>query len=453
MSAIHLHVDPAAGASGDMVLGALLHLGVPVEVVDRAVKAVGVEARLQVRTEQRHGISGLKVTFVDDGGTPVDPVERGEEIPPLVVRVTAGGKPPVSGAVKGRARGSHDHSHDHAAAHGHHHPYGQVARRIEKANLRTDVRDMALAILRRLAVAESEVHGIPLEEVALHEVAAADSLGDMVGAAAALCHLKPARITVDAFGVAGGFVRMAHGVIPGPGPATGVLLKGALVMGLQGRMETVTPTGAAILTTVAHAFGPPPAMTLTGQGFGLGAKDPPERANLLRMWLGETGRTAHKMPPKDVVLLETNVDDATPQMVAAALEDALAAGALDAWVTPVVMKKGRPAWTLHVLATRDGARGLTTLLLRQTTALGVRAVAMDRTVATRESTTVTTAYGAVRIKVARLDGDILHATPEHDDCARLSRGAGVPLAEVHAAARAAYEGPAVRVPKPRRRRT
>jgi uncharacterized protein (TIGR00299 family) protein len=436
MTGTLLHFDPLAGASGDMVLGALLHLGVPAEVVDKAVSAVGVEARLSVSKESRHGIAGLHVHFVDEAGAPVDPLETGatgKDVPPLIVRKLPSG----TRGVLSRA---------HAHVHGEHHAYLEVAARIGKSALSTDVRDMALAIVRRLAVAESEVHGIPLEEVAFHEVAAADSLGDMVGAAAAICHLKATRITCDAFGICSGFIKMEHGVITGPGPATGRLLLGAPVVGLQGTMETVTPTGAAILTTVAHAYGPAPAMTLTGQGFGLGKKDPPQRANLLRAWLGETGRTAHKVPPTDVVLLETNVDDATPLAMAAAVESALAAGALDAWLTPTVMKKGRAAWTLHVLATAETERALIRLVLTETPALGVRRQVMTRAVATRETVRVETAYGVVRIKVARLGNDVLHQGPEHDDCVKLARRHKVPLAEVFEAARAAV------VKAPRRKR-
>ena len=287
-------------------------------------------------------------------------------------------------------------------------------------------------------MAEATVHAMPLEEVAFHEVAAADSLGDMVGAAAAIRHLAPARVTCDAFGVCSGQVRMAHGVHLAPGPATGLILLGAPVVGLSGRMETVTPTGAAILVTVADSFGPPPAMTLVAQGHGLGRKDPAERANVLRAWLGETGRRQERLPTPQVVVLETNLDDATPQLVAWAVERCLEEGALDAWVTPVVMKKGRPGWTLHALVAEAQRDSVVTVLLEQTPAAGVRAVAADRTVAERRHVEVDTGAGRVRVKVASRSGRDLHATPELDDCVRLARASGLAPLAIQAEAQARY---------------
>lgn len=426
MTSTLLHFDPGAGASGDMVLGALIHLGVPPDVVDKAVRAVGVPARLKVEDQTRHGVVGKKVSFVDEHGVPVDLMEQDpSHIPPLVVE-------------------HHPHHHDHphhppeAHHHHHHHPWPEVEKRVAHSSLPTPVRDLALAILRRLAVAESQVHGIPLERVALHEVAAADSLGDMVGSAAALCHLQPDRITCDAFGICSSSVRMAHGTLPTPGPATGLLLCGAPVIGLDGRMETVTPTGAAILTTVAHAFGPPPAMTLRAQGFGLGRKDPPERANLLRAWLGETGRRPEKIPPEDVRVVETNVDDATPQMVAQAAQMCLKAGALDAWVSSIVMKKGRPGWTVHALVETARQADVVRVLLTETTASGVRVSGASRTVAQRETVPVRTSVGVIRVKVARMHGETLHAVPEHDDCVKLAEQTGMPVPGLHALALASY---------------
>ncbi|MEW5853807.1 MAG: nickel pincer cofactor biosynthesis protein LarC [Myxococcota bacterium] len=428
MTTTLLHFDPGAGASGDMVLGALLDVGVPPEVVDRAVRAVGVDARLEVSDEKRHGVRGKKVRFVDARGVPVDPLETGAtgaEVPPLVVR-KAERKP--GDLLRTRPHDEHQH-----------HAWKEIRARIRGSALASEVRDLALAILERLARAEAEVHGIDVEEVAFHEVAAADSLGDMVGAAAAIRHLQPHRITCDAFGVCGGSIKMEHGVLPAPAPATGLLLRGAPVIGLSGRMETVTPTGAAILTTVAQGYGPPPAMTLRAQGHGLGKKDPPERANLLRLWLGEAGRREEKEPPADVILVETNVDDSTPQWMAHALSACLEAGALDAWVTPVVMKKGRPGWTLSALVEPAAREPVTAVILRQTSTLGVRYRGASRSVASRRVVEVETPGGKVRVKVATWDGQDVHATPEHDDCVAAARAAGLTPARIHALALAAWE--------------
>lgn len=450
MSATLLHLDPGHGASGDMVLGALLDVGVPAEVVDKAVRAVGVDARLHVEPGFRHGVRGLKIRFVDAAGAPVDPLEAGATAAPMVVRVP----------VLPRQNHPHDHPHDHDQQHDHDHdhhthdhgapglhtPYTQLVKQISSSSLTVAVRDLALAILARLAGAESQVHGIPLDQVAFHEVATADSLGDMVGAAAAIHHLGAKRITSGPFGVCQGSVRMQHGVLPGPGPATGLLLIGAPVVGLTGTMETVTPTGAAIITTVADAYGPPPAMVLRAQGHGLGRKDPPERANMLRAWLGEAGRTAHVAPPADVVELQCNVDDSTPAVMAHAVERALSNGALDAWLAPIVMKKGRAGWTLHVLCTAELENALCGLILRETSSLGVRRFPAARRVATRASVSVDTPVGPLRIKVAQLDGADIHAAPEPDDAARAAVASGRPLTEVLDLALAAYAARPRRTP-------
>jgi uncharacterized protein (TIGR00299 family) protein len=426
-----LHFDPGAGASGDMVLGALIDVGVPAEVIDEAVRKVGVNVTLEVRQERRHGVQGIKIRFVTPEGEPADPMEKGAgeaDIPPIMVR-TAGSQltSPLRAhleLVQG-ARSSQAHSH---------HPWKDVERRIQLSPLRVQVRDMALSILRRLASAEAAVHGMPLEEVAFHEVAAADSLGDVVGSAAAICHLAPTRITCDAFGVGAGSIRMEHGVLPSPGPATGLMLIGAPVVGLSGRMETVTPTGAAILTTVSHAFGPPPPMTLRAQGHGLGMKDPPERANILRAWLGESGRQGARQPTSQVVMLETNLDDATPQHLAHALQQCLKAGAVDAWITPVVMKKGRPGFTLHALVALPDERTVVDVFFGSTPTLGVRRIPVERHVAARTMVEVQTRYGRVRLKTAHGHQKDLGAWPEHDDCAVLAEHAGVPLRVVEMAA-------------------
>jgi hypothetical protein len=307
------------------------------------------------------------------------------------------------------------------------------------------VRDRALVVFRRLVEAEGLAHGVPSRSVHLHEAGAADAIADVVGACAALHAIAPDRIVVSPITTGSGTVACAHGLYPVPGPATSLLLRGVPISGIEATGERLTPTGAALLTTIANGYGGPPAMTVTGVGVGAGARDYPERPNVLRAMLG--GRSLADRPasgdasPPSVVVVEFTVDDATPQVLAYAIERLFASGALDVHTTPVQMKKGRAGHQVTALTRTSEFDAVARTALTETTTLGLRfhhegRVELDRTIER-----IATRYGAIRVKVGRLDGREIHATPEYDDCAAAARKHRVPLLAVQQAAWAGRPGP------------
>ncbi|MFH1807756.1 MAG: nickel pincer cofactor biosynthesis protein LarC [Pseudomonadota bacterium] len=405
-----LHLDPYGGASGDMVLGALCDLGVPVGVIEKSLAAVGLDGvRVSLRREQRHGVSGQRAVFVDEQGRPIDPLEADQ------------------------ATVNHHHGHTHA---------GELLRRIARSALPDEVRDLSLRIFRRLAEAEARVHGVSVDEVALHEVGGQDAIADVVGAATALHHLQPARVSVGPLPLGGGSVHAAHGVLPAPAPATLQLLLGAPVQGIAVAHECVTPTGAAILTTLAQRYGAIPNGTLRAVGTGLGRRDPQERANLLRALLLD----AHTTPALDdagMVEIQTNLDDETGEVLAHTIQRLLAQGCVDAWAVPGTMKKGRPATILHALAPEAAREAVIRLLLEETSSLGLRWHRVERATLQRRVVEAHTRFGVVRVKLG-LDGErVLKTKPEFDDCQRLATQAGVPLRQVIEAALRAADGEVV----------
>ena len=384
-----LFFDGSAGASGDMILGALVDLGVPLRRLRDAL------ARLPVRG---FGIASRRVLV------------RGLTARRVIVRVDDG--------VPERT-------------------FAQVARIVRGGKLPRSVEERALAIFRRLFEAEGEVHGVPADRVHLHEAGALDAIVDVVGACVALHELAPERIVVSPLTTGSGSVDCAHGRYPVPTPATLLLLRGVPAGGDGARGERLTPTGAAILTTVADAWGDLPTMSIERVGHGAGARDFEDRPNVLRAVLGRdlaSGAAERKL----VAVLECQIDDATPQELAHAAEQILAAGALDAFVTPTVMKKGRPGHLLTVVARPADRERLTDLVLRETPTLGVRSRLDERDELDREVVAVATKYGRVRVKVATANGRALRGSPEHDDCAAAARRHGVALREVRETTLAAW---------------
>jgi len=405
-----LHLDPFGGAAGDMILGALLDLGVDAAVVTEALTAVGLGAvRLEVQTAQRRGLGGRRVRFVDASGIPIDPLERG----------TSG-----EGAEVG------------------HTPWSEIRARLEAAPLANPVRRTALHIFGRLAAAEAQVHGVPVEDVVLHEVGAIDAIGDIVGAAAAVHALGVDQITCGPIPLGGGEISAAHGKLPVPAPATALLCVGASVRGLDVDYECTTPTGAAVLTTLAERYGPLPSGTVRGVGEGLGRRDPVARANLLRAFLLDT--TTATLPESEgvaeAVEICTNLDDESGEVCADVVERLLAAGALDAWTIPAAMKKGRPAVVLHALVAPALHDEACEILLRETSTLGVRAHAVTRRTLARRTAEVETPFGVVRVKRALLGDRVVKVKPEFEDCRRLAREHGVALRTVQLAATRAASG-------------
>lgn len=381
--------DCFAGISGDMTLGALLGAG-----WDRAA----LES-----LPRRLGLEGVSVH--------VESVRRGPFAAQRVdVRVQEEEQP-------------HRHLH-------------HVAAILERAELHPAVRARALAVFRRLAEAEAEVHGSTVERVHFHEVGAADALVDVAGAVEGLHALGVERVFSSPPRLGGGEVDSQHGRIPVPAPATALLLKGAPVELGPIPMELTTPTGAALLATLVESWERPPAFRIAAIGTGAGGRDPRELPNVLRILIGDVESAAPAR--REVAVLETAVDDESPQYVAALLPRLLAAGALDAMIAPVTMKKGRPGLWLVVVAPPERADELAQQLLRESTTLGVRVRREERIEADRRFTEVATPHGTVTLKIARLPDGSERAVPEFESLRVAAERSGQPLREVAEAAIASW---------------
>lgn len=421
--------DCFAGASGDMILGALLDAGVSLDDIEAELARLDLAGyRMEVRRVNRCGVEATKVDVLVDGHMADS---QFTEVPPG-----------EAGARGPDADHSHDHGHQHHSIRGHdhahheHRPLRVILDLLDGSGLTPQVRDLARRIFLRLGRAESRVHGVPLESVHFHEVGGTDAIVDIVAAAAGFHLLRHERVVVSPIHIGSGFVRTAHGLYPVPAPATAFLLEGAPVYSTQIRGELITPTGAAILAEVAGEFGPLPPLTVTRVGYGAGTRDR-EIPNVIRLVLGET--TAGTPTLEQVTELMANIDDMNPQFFDHLMDRLMGAGALDVWMAPVHMKKNRPGVVLHILCLPDGADRLTEIVLAESTSLGVRRRHLERAALERELMPVETTWGTVKVKVATQGGKVFNLAPEYEDCRSLAREHGVPLKTVHAAARAAAE--------------
>jgi uncharacterized protein (TIGR00299 family) protein len=382
-----VYFDCASGAAGDMVLGAVVDLGLPVERLRDELARLGIPGyRLEAGRVSRCGLAATRVHVVSE-----------EKQPP----------------------------HRHLS---------HVLEILDRSSLEPAAKERATALFRRLADAEAAVHGTSPESVHFHEVGALDSIVDVVGGVIALGWLGPARFVSSPLNVGTGSVTMSHGTFSVPPPATARLVAGVPVYG-AGEGELLTPTGALLVTGHATEYGPLPPVRIEKTGHGAGSRETRERPNLLRLIVGEDAAAAGD---ERILVLETELDDAAPQLLGPLIERLLGAGALDAFFTPVQMKKGRPGvlvTTLAPLARRDA---IEELLFRETTTLGVRRTEWQRSVLERETASVATAYGTVRVKLGRRGGIVYNAWPEFEDCQRLAAEAGVAVKEVLAAALAAW---------------
>jgi hypothetical protein len=272
--------------------------------------------------------------------------------------------------------------------------------------------------------------------VTFHEVGAWDSIADVVGAAAAIAWLQPSSVSSTPPVLGSGQVHTAHGLMPVPAPATAAILRGVPAL-LQGEGELTTPTGAAILAALVEKFGPPPPLRIQAQGLGAGTRELADRANVLRVLLGEALGRALPASAPEVILLQANLDDMSPQLIEPLMAALFAAGAVDAWTTSILMKKGRPAWQVSALAPPESWEAVEQAFFRNSTTLGVRRVRLERAVLSRSLASVKTRFGVVSVKLASADVGVLSAAPEFDDCRRLADQAGVPVRTVMAAAAAA----------------
>lgn len=427
-----VYFDCASGASGDMLLGALVDLGLPLDALTAELAKVPLQGyRLESRKVQRSGLQATKVDVVIAD----HPAEHGH---------------PHSPSHRHGGHG-HDHGHDHghedahAPAHDHGHSHRglrDILALVDRSKLDPSVKERVSGLFRRLAEAEATVHGSSPEEVHFHEVGAIDSIVDIVGGVVGLRWLGAQRFVSSALNVGTGTVTMSHGTFPVPPPATARLVQGVPVYG-AGEGELLTPTGALLVTAHATGYGPLPPVRPEAVGYGAGTRDTPGRPNVLRLIVGsEEGHTAGER----VVVLESELDDMSPQLCGPLMDRLLAAGALDAFYTPIQMKKGRPGLLVSVIAEPARREALEEVLFTETTTLGVRRQEWDRTMLDRDVIPVETPYGTVGVKIGRRGGRVYNVQPEFEDCRRASEVRGVAVKEVWAAALAAAR--AARVGRP-----
>ena len=382
------YFDCFAGAAGDMILGALLDAGVPTPIVEDALRSLNLEGW------------SLGVTEVNKGG----------------LRATRA-------AVQARDDGPPRSLAD-------------IEELLTSSGLSERTRDLALSAFRTLGQAEAKVHGVDINEIHFHELGALDSIVDIVGSCAAFAHLDPTTTTVSPLPFGSGTVETAHGVLPVPVPAVVEILANAKVPLQPGATgEAVTPTGAALLATFAEAFGAPPPMTLDASGYGAGQRDtdPP---NVVRLLVGESAATPapdHPASP-DAFLIETNIDDLSPELVAHACERLLEAGASDTWVTPITMKKGRSAITLSVLVSPARRPDVLDLLFAETSTLGVRIHPIAKEALERDFVTVEVQGQVIRVKLGIRNGRVVNRAPEFEDARLAAQTLGLPLKDVYEAA-------------------
>ncbi|NJM64679.1 MAG: nickel pincer cofactor biosynthesis protein LarC [Acaryochloris sp. RU_4_1] len=416
------------GISGDMCLGALVDLGVPVPYLQEQLRGLGIneEFDLQVNWIDRHSQQAVQV-HVD------------LQTAPTPTLATATGEPAAP-----------THPHDHPSSEHHHHlPHRhlpEIEQLILSAQLPEQVETWSLDIFRNLAIAEGKVHGIEPSQVHFHEVGATDAIVDIVGTCLGLHWLGVDQIFCSALPTGGGTVKAAHGYLPVPVPAVLQLWETRQVPVYHNGIdrELVTPTGAAIATTLAQAFGPPPPMTLQQIGRGAGTHDLP-LPNVLRLWLGEPSPSPSPSsalpslsPQETVIVLETQIDDLNPQAVGYTFEALLAAGALDVFTQAVGMKKSRPGILLTVICHPQTVSACETVLFTETSTLGIRRSQQQRTPLDRQFTTVNTSYGPVQMKLAYHQQSLVNVQPEYEDCARLAQTHGLPWRQIHQAALSAW---------------
>jgi uncharacterized protein (TIGR00299 family) protein len=300
----------------------------------------------------------------------------------------------------------------------------------DESNLSAEVKTNAAAIFRKLGKTEASVHDVPLEKIHFHEVGAVDAIVDIVGACVGFAVLGIEKFACSPLNVGGGTAKMAHGVLPVPAPATAKLLLGKPTYSNGVLKELVTPTGAAIVATLCESFGPQPPMSVSAIGYGAGTIDLEGQPNVMRLMIGEAAQKDISLTDETIRVLEANLDDMNPQIYGYFLEKALAAGALDVFATPVQMKKNRPGFLITVLCAPQDETKFQEMLFAETTTLGVRSTVAQRRILPREWVKVSTQFGEVRIKVARVNGHIRQASPEFDDCRKLAAEKNVPLQQI-----------------------
>jgi pyridinium-3,5-bisthiocarboxylic acid mononucleotide nickel chelatase len=376
------YFDCFSGISGDMTLGALVHAGVPLEHLREEMDGLAVPG-WEIRAEKVWK-NGMAATHV-------------------------------------RVQTQETHTHRSLST---------IEGILQKSKLANPVRDHAIAIFRKLGEAEAAVHDVPIEKIHFHEVGAVDAIVDIVGACLGFHFLAIDRFVCSPLNVGGGTAKMAHGVLPVPAPATARLLLGKPTYSSGIQKELVTPTGAAIVAALCDSFGPQPPMTVSAIGYGAGTADLEGQPNVLRLMVGESAEKHQAEYSEEIRVIEANLDDLTPQVYGYFVERALAAGALDVFTTAVQMKKNRPGTLLTVLCNPADEAKFQDLIFAETTTFGVRSYTTQRRTLPREWETASTCFGEIRMKLARVNGQVLQISPEYEDCRKLAEEKAVPLQRV-----------------------
>ncbi len=412
-----LYMDCPSGISGDMLVGALADCGVDEQVFHDAVAALALPGlSITFQRESRQGISGIKFRALLHNQ-------------------------PVGEAGHHH---THDHGHNHTHnpntthAHSHGRTHRQIRELISRAHaLPEPVRQRALAVFERIAIAEGRIHHLHPDDVHFHEVGADDSIADIVCACAGIHALAPTRILCSKLFVGTGSIHCAHGHYPLPAPATTEILKNIPLRQIDRNFEFITPTGAALVAEFAQSFGPMPDLSISSIGYGLGTLDPPHYPNVLRLLLAQHTPSQPSCPPshpdsdtEQAVLIEANLDDCSPEVAADACERILTAGALDCWLIPIIMKKGRPAFTICIICSYHLAESIVDKLFKYLPTLGCRLLNTSRRIQTRRFAIAATPWGQVRVKIGEWKGSVEVIAAEYEDCRALAESSGASVREI-----------------------
>jgi pyridinium-3,5-bisthiocarboxylic acid mononucleotide nickel chelatase len=430
------YIDGFSGASGDMFLGALLDLGLPIDGLRAALGSLAIEyGSVSAERVLRAGVSATRFRVHAAASAPV--AAGTEKHGHGAVHAHAHRHPHDDGNDHHHESQGHDHESDrgHTPDHEPHHSLKDIAGFIERSALTREGKDRAIHLFRRLGEAESAIHDVPLDQIHLHEVGALDSIIDIVGIVHGMDWLGADRIVASPLNVGSGTVKCAHGIFPVPAPATARLLRGVPVYAGAVTAELVTPTGALIVTEYADAFGRLPMMRVGSIGYGAGQRDFPGHPNVLRLLVGDADTSA---PADRVTVLECEIDDMNPQLFGPLMERLHQAGALDVFYGSVQMKKNRPGTLVTVIARPEQREALSGLLFAETTTIGVRYHEMERDCLAREVRSIPTPVGSIRFKIASRAGRVLNASPEFEDCAKAAAEHGLAIKDVQAIATKAW---------------
>lgn len=394
-----LYYDCFAGISGDMNLGAMLDLGIDPEYLKNELSKLPVHGyTIHIERDIRKGISGTRVDVVID--------------------------------EHHRNMGHHGHDHDHEGSHHHHHrTFSEIRQLISSSSLIPAVKDISISIFAKVAEAEAKVHNKPVDEVHFHEVGAIDSIVDIVGAAICLDKLAPGTVQCSTVELGGGSVHCAHGIYPVPAPATTEIVKNIPVRKGTVDHEATTPTGAAILSACVNEFTDRYDFTVLKTGYGIGSRDS-AIPNVLRVILGETAKNDETETVPSYII-ECNIDDMNPEFYDYIIDSLFSAGAKDVFITPIIMKKSRPAVKLSVLCTPEAENRVNEVLFRETSTIGIRKYTIDKTMLERRIEQIATRFGDVHVKSAFYQGVCIKSKPEYDDCLKIAREKGIPIHQVY----------------------